>query len=132
MEVPLTVRSLPGVREAKAKDANGHDPIVGTLSKLGDAFARGDLSPFDVLLVDEAYQADSAKYFAVGGLAPVHLLVGDAGHNVLALPRRAVLLLVNAHTDVADCRLAFVLHRNLLSGWWVVIRPSSRTGRARP
>ena len=79
MELPATVRSLPGVREAKAKDANGHDLIVGTLSKLGDAFARGDLSPYDVLLVDEAYQADSAKYFAVGGLAPVHLLVGDAG-----------------------------------------------------
>lgn len=32
-----------------------------------------------MLLVDEAYQADSAKYFAVGSLAPVHLLVGDAG-----------------------------------------------------
>ena len=30
-------------------------------------------------MVDEAFQADSAKYFAVGGLAPVHLLVGDSG-----------------------------------------------------
>ncbi len=77
--LPDTIRTLPGVREAKAKDASDQDLIVGTLSKLGDAFARGDLAPFDVLLVDEAYQADSAKYFAVGGLAPVHLLVGDAG-----------------------------------------------------
>jgi hypothetical protein len=77
--LPDVVRQLPGVCEATAKDASGHDLIVGTLSKLGDAFARGDLAPFDVLLVDEAYQADSAKYFAVGGLAPVHLLVGDAG-----------------------------------------------------
>ena len=79
VELPDTVRSLPGVREAKAKDANGHALIVGTLSKLGDAFTRHDLSPFDLLLVDEAYQADSAKYFAVAGLAPVHLLVGDSG-----------------------------------------------------
>lgn len=39
VELPATVRSLQGVREAKAKDANGHDLIVGTLSKLGDAFA---------------------------------------------------------------------------------------------
>jgi hypothetical protein len=77
--LPAPIRALPGVREAKAKDASGHELIVGTLSKLGDAFARGDLVPFDLLLVDEAYQADSAKYFAVGGLAPVHLLVGDSG-----------------------------------------------------
>lgn len=77
--LPDAIHALPGVREAKAKDASSHDLIVGTLSKLGDAFSRGDLVPFDVLLVDEAYQADSAKYFAVGGLAPLHLLVGDAG-----------------------------------------------------
>jgi hypothetical protein len=77
--LPAAVAALPGVREAKARDAGGHDLIVGTLSKLGDAFARGDLPPFDLLLVDEAYQADSAKYFAVGDLAPVHLLVGDSG-----------------------------------------------------
>jgi len=79
ISLPGPIRVLPGVREAKAKEADGHDLIVGTISKLGDAFARGDLNHFDLLLIDEAYQADSAKYFAVGGLAPVHLLVGDAG-----------------------------------------------------
>ena len=52
--LPAAVAALPGVREAKAKDASGHDLIAGTLSKLGDAFARGDLAPFDVLLIDEA------------------------------------------------------------------------------
>jgi hypothetical protein len=77
--LPASIRILPGVREATAKEARRHELIVGTLSKLGDAFARGDLAPFDVLLVDEAYQADSAKYFAVGDLAPIHLLVGDSG-----------------------------------------------------
>jgi hypothetical protein len=79
VSLPDPIRLLPGVQEAKAKDANANDLIIGTLSKLGDAFARGDLDPLDVLLVDEAYQADSAKYFAVGGLAPLHLLVGDPG-----------------------------------------------------
>ena len=77
--LPPSVAALPGVREAKAADASRHELIVGTLSKFGDAFARGDLGEFDLLLVDEAFQADSAKYFAVGGLAPVHLLVGDSG-----------------------------------------------------
>jgi AAA domain len=77
--LPAAVAALPGVREAKAKEANSHNLVVGTLSKFGDAFARHDLAPFDLLVVDEAYQADSAKYFAVGGLAPVHLLVGDSG-----------------------------------------------------
>ncbi len=77
--LPNAVAALPGVRVATAKAANGHDLIVGTLNKLGDAFARGDLAPFDLLFVDEAYQADSAKYFTVGGLAPRHLLVGDPG-----------------------------------------------------
>ncbi len=77
--LPPAAAALAGVRTATAKDASGRELVVGTLSKLGDAFARGDLAPFDLLLVDEAYQADAAKYFAVGGLAPVHLLVGDAG-----------------------------------------------------
>jgi hypothetical protein len=52
---------------------------VGTLDKLGDAFTRGTMSGFDLLLIDESYQADSVKYFAVGDLTPAHLLVGDGG-----------------------------------------------------
>jgi hypothetical protein len=70
---------LPGVRELPAAQARGEAVVVGTLSKLGDAFSRGSLDPFDALLIDESYQADSAKYFAVGELAPLHLLVGDGG-----------------------------------------------------
>jgi hypothetical protein len=62
-----------------AAQARGEGLIVGTLSKLGDAFTRGSLAPFDILLIDESYQADSAKYFAAAGLAPLHLLVGDGG-----------------------------------------------------
>jgi hypothetical protein len=79
VSLPDPIRRLPGVRELPAAQARGEALVVGTLSKLGDAFTRGSLEPFDVLLIDEAYQADSAKYFAVGGLAPAHLLVGDGG-----------------------------------------------------
>src|SRR5262245_50383630 len=79
VSLPDAVRNLPGVRERKADQVNGDGLIVANLSKLGDAFCRGKLGRFDALLVDEAYQADSAKYFAAAGLAPVHLLVGDSG-----------------------------------------------------
>jgi hypothetical protein len=77
--LPDAVRNLPGVREREAAQARGEGLIVGTLDKLGDAFTRGSLAGFDVLLIDESYQADAAKYFAVGDLAPAHLLVGDGG-----------------------------------------------------
>ena len=74
-----TTAQLPNVQQSKASDANGAEVILGTLSKLGDAFSRGDLTGVDALFVDESYQADSSKYYAVGGLAGLHLLVGDCG-----------------------------------------------------
>jgi hypothetical protein len=77
--LPETIQRLPGVQVCEAVEAGGQDLIIGTLDKLGDAFARGYLQPFDVLLIDESYQADAATYYAVGGLAPLHLLVGDSG-----------------------------------------------------
>lgn len=79
VSLPDAIRRLPGVQECDASDAARENLIVGTLSKLGDAFARGNFSTFDVLLIDESYQADAGKYYAVGDLAPVHLLVGDGG-----------------------------------------------------
>jgi hypothetical protein len=76
----------------------------------------------------------------LGAGLPVVLVAADdaeplplgEGLDVLPLPGGAVLLLVGAHADVADRRPTFIFHRNLLSGWWVVIRPSPRIGRARP
>jgi hypothetical protein len=79
VSLPGAIRQMPGVQERDASTASRESLIVGTLSKLGDAFARGSLAPFDVLLIDESYQADAGKYYAVGDLAPVHLLVGDGG-----------------------------------------------------
>jgi len=77
--LPAEVAALPGVLQLKAAEASGEPLIVATLSKLGDAFSRGTLGPRDVLMLDEAYQADSGKYYAAAGLAPLHLLVGDGG-----------------------------------------------------
>ena len=65
--------------EKKARDTAGDNLIIGTLSKLGDAFSRGDLREVDLLLIDEAYQANAVHYYAVGDLAPRHLLMGDPG-----------------------------------------------------
>jgi len=53
--------------------------VVGTLDKLSDAFIREDLPDFDGLLIDESFQADSARYYAAAAIAPVHLAVGDGG-----------------------------------------------------
>jgi hypothetical protein len=77
--LPDEVRALPGVEEVTAPEASSRALVVATLAKLGDAFGRRKLAPFDVLLVDESYQADAARYFAAAGLAPLHLLVGDSG-----------------------------------------------------
>ena len=60
-------------------EADGEEILVGTLNKLGDAFGRGSLGPLDVLLMDEALQANSTQYYLVAGLADRHLLMGDRG-----------------------------------------------------
>lgn len=77
--LPSHTQSLPNVVIEEAKKANSAEVIVGTIDKLGDALHRGSLMPLDVLLMDESYQADSARYYSVAALAPSHLLVGDGG-----------------------------------------------------
>jgi hypothetical protein len=77
--LPQNILRLPNVAQAEAREANGASVIVGTLSKLGDAFSRGTLMPVDALLIDESFQADSSRYYGVADLAPTHLLVGDSG-----------------------------------------------------
>lgn len=79
--LPAATATLPNVAAAvQAADAHHHAVVVGTLDKLGDANAQRHLSTaFDYLVIDEAYQAHSAHYFGVGGLAARHLLVGDPG-----------------------------------------------------
>ncbi len=78
VELPAA-HQLSNVRTVSAQEARGHQVILGTLDKLGDAFGRNDLSPSDCLIIDEAYQADSSRYHRAADLASVHLLVGDAG-----------------------------------------------------
>lgn len=83
--VPASKVSLPqehcrrNVEEKIAKDVAMDGVLVGTLNKLGDAHARGDLGPVDLLLIDEAYQANAVHYYLVGDLADRHLLMGDSG-----------------------------------------------------
>jgi len=80
---PASVQG-PSVRlETRADRLRSTDQVVvGTLDKFGDSISRywgQGLLDFDVLLIDEAYQADSSRYFAAGHLAPTHFLVGDSG-----------------------------------------------------
>ncbi len=71
-------RAFPKVRcTTDADDANGAPIVLATLDKL--SYSADKLSPRDALIIDEAYQADSSKYFHVSGLAKRQLLVGDSG-----------------------------------------------------
>lgn len=59
--------------------SHGYRILVATLHKVADAFGRGDLEEADLLIIDEAFQANSGIYYQVAEIAPAHLLVGDAG-----------------------------------------------------
>jgi hypothetical protein len=80
-ELPPDIAVLPGVTQPSAADAQRQqDPLViATVDKLADAFLRNGLGGFDVLVIDEAYQADAARYYTAAGVAATHLLVGDTG-----------------------------------------------------
>jgi len=83
--VPASSVSLPdehvrkNVDVRKANQIGGEGILVGTLSKFGDALSRQDLSAVDILLIDEAFQANAVQYFNIAELAPRHLLMGDSG-----------------------------------------------------
>jgi hypothetical protein len=77
-ELPFPVP--PGIVVCRpAGESRGYRILVATLHKVADAFARGDLEEADLLMVDEAFQANSGIYYQVAEIAPAHLLVGDAG-----------------------------------------------------
>ena len=77
-ELPFPVP--PGVVVCRpASESRGYRILVATLHKVADAFARNDLEEADLLLVDEAFQANAGIYYQVAEIAPAHLLVGDAG-----------------------------------------------------
>jgi hypothetical protein len=77
IQVPSDLRRV--ARIVDSNHADGAEVLVATVDKLGDAFARDKLRPFDALILDESFQADSRRYFGVADLAPAHLLVGDGG-----------------------------------------------------
>jgi hypothetical protein len=80
VQLPARVAAMPNVSEVRpAGRADQAGLLVGTFDKFTDALARGDLQLRDALLADESFQADSARYFVVAGIAPTHLLVGDGG-----------------------------------------------------
>lgn len=79
VQLPANTAARPNVQIRSAQASHDADLIVATFDKIGDAYARGHIIPVDLLLADESYQADAAKYYAVAGVAPTHLLVGDPG-----------------------------------------------------
>lgn len=80
-DLPATIAARPGVTQPSARDARDlRVPLVAaTVDKLADAHLRDGLGGFDVLVIDEAYQADAARYYTASAVASTHLLVGDSG-----------------------------------------------------
>ncbi|HZT65154.1 MAG TPA: AAA domain-containing protein [Acidimicrobiales bacterium] len=80
-DLPPALAALPGVSQpsAAAAQAQGDPLVVATVDKLTDAYLRDGLGAFDVLILDEAFQADAARYYTAAHVAATHLLVGDAG-----------------------------------------------------
>jgi hypothetical protein len=80
-ELPPSIATRPGIRQPSVKEAIAHSEplVVATIDKLADAYLRSGLGDFDVLVIDEAYQADAARYYTAAFAASTHLLVGDAG-----------------------------------------------------
>jgi hypothetical protein len=67
-----------------AHRASGQAVVVGTIDKLGSARnpRRREIPAigrFDALIMDESYQANAGRYFAIADIAPRHLCVGDSG-----------------------------------------------------
>ena len=79
--LPPALAALPNVTQPTAGEAhhNREPLVIATVDKLSDAYLREGLGDFDALVMDEAYQADAARYYTVAAVAPTHLLVGDAG-----------------------------------------------------
>jgi hypothetical protein len=80
-QLPPAIGATPGVSQPSARDARDQgDPLLAaTVDKLADAHLRDGLGGFDVLVIDEAYQADAARYYTAAAVASTHLLVGDSG-----------------------------------------------------
>jgi hypothetical protein len=76
---------LPNVRViSPAYRASREEVVVGTIDKFGSARnPRSSTIPqiqrFDALIMDESYQANAGRYFAVADIADRHLTVGDRG-----------------------------------------------------
>ena len=89
--IPAAEVALPGWAQrpnvssvSPAYTAGRHEIVVGTIDKFASALnpMRGDvpvLHGFDALIMDESFQADAGRYYALAAIAPRHLCVGDGG-----------------------------------------------------
>ncbi|RDE49460.1 MAG: hypothetical protein DVS81_16430 [Candidatus Accumulibacter meliphilus] len=84
VELPSWARRPNIVSFTPAHLASAQPVVVGTIHKLASAVnprnkSTQALGQFDALITDESYQANSASYYALAGIAPRHLCVGDSG-----------------------------------------------------
>jgi hypothetical protein len=85
VELPAWARRPNVLIFPMAHQASGQAVVVGTIDKLASARnprnpkATLPLEAFDALIIDESYQANAGRYYAIADIAPRHLCVGDSG-----------------------------------------------------
>jgi hypothetical protein len=79
LEVPSDVRALGNVQIASSADELPHGPCVVVANAAKWSWIQGSVEPFDVLIVDEAFQLADYRFQLIAGLARRFVLVGDPG-----------------------------------------------------
>lgn len=88
LELPGDLRALANLAIATDVGALPAGPCVVLANAAKWSWLRGSVAPFDLLVVDEAFQLPDYRYQQIAGLARRQLLVGDPGQiaPVIASP----------------------------------------------
>lgn len=79
LELPADVRALSNIRVATRPGELPAGPCVVLGNAAKWSWIEGDVPPFDVLVVDEAFQLPDYRFQLIAGLGRRILLVGDPG-----------------------------------------------------
>ena len=79
LELPGDLSARPNLRIATKVDELPEGPCVVLANAAKWSWIQGDVRPFDLLVVDEAFQLPDYRFALIAGIATKILLVGDPG-----------------------------------------------------
>lgn len=77
--IPADLNSFPNLKIVESKDDLPSGPCVAIANAAKWSWLKGDLAPFDLQIVDEAFQLPDYRFQQIAGLARRFALVGDPG-----------------------------------------------------